>query len=331
LRKAERLRKELRDQLDGKELIVAPGTHGPLYAKIVEKCGWKCVYVTGYGTAANILGVPDVGLLTSTEMTTNVSHICDAVNVPVIADMDTGYGNAINVLRTVRDYEKAGVSGFHIEDQVTPKKCGFMSGKILVSKEEMIGKIKACIDARDDPNLLVIARCDARGTIEQRDELYERCNAYAEAGADVIFPERPESFEDIELDLKNIKAPLLLNGIIPKQYGISSIEDVRKLGYAILIMPGASHRAAAESCWKYMNELRRTGRPPVQVTINLTKRTLDFDDVVGLSEIVGAEERYLPRAEIEARYGIKRPSQRPKLKNRARRFEEAPRASHKGS
>lgn len=299
----------MREKLAKKELVVAPGANAADYARIVEKAGFECIYMTGFGLAGGVLGMPDVGLIALTEMAMSVRHICNVTNIPLIADMDTGFGNAINVIRSVREYEAAGASGFHMEDQVSPKKCGFMKGKAIIPKEEMIGKIKACVEARDDPNLLIIARCDSRGRIgdpeELRRELYERCNAYLKAGADVIFPERPESPADLRRDIREIKGPVLLNGINPERYGTKSVEDVRKLGYAIVILPGATFSPAAQAAWKYVSELKRTGIPPTKLTIDMAKPELDYAETVGLSQIREWEEKFLPTEEVLLRYGAK--------------------------
>lgn len=295
------LRAELREKLDKHKLIVAPGAHGPLYARLVEKAGFECVYMTGYGTAANLLCVPDVGLITMSEMVTNVKNICRVVNVPVLADMDTGYGNAINVMRTVNEYEVAGVSGFHIEDQVIPKKCGFMKGKMVIPKEEMAGKIRACVEARDDENLIIIARTDARA-VEGNKAMWERANAYVEAGADVIFAERPESIEDIKGDVKHIRAPLLCNGIRPI-YGIESIEDVQRLGFSILIFPGATWEPACRAVNDFLVEIKKTGTYPDHLKGSEQFFSRDeFGDILGLPQVRGYEEKFLPKKEIMARY-----------------------------
>jgi 2-methylisocitrate lyase-like PEP mutase family enzyme len=299
------LRVELRKKIEAGELVVAPGSHGPLYAKLVEKAGFECVYMTGYGTAANVLGMPDVGLITMSEMVTNLKNTCNVVDIPVIADMDTGYGNAINVMRTVREYENAGAAGFHIEDQITPKRCGFMKGKMVVAIEEMVGKIKACVESRNDENLIIIARTDARA-IEGNDAMWERANTYIEAGADVIFPERPESLEDIEGDLKHIKAPLLLNGI-RTQYGVNTIEGIRKLGFSILIMPGATWEPAIKSAYDFLLQIKRTGTfsHHLDGRVNFFSRS-EFAEIIGLPRIREYEDRFLPKKEILERYKSKK-------------------------
>ncbi len=176
--------RRLRQLLD-KGIILAPGVYNALFAKTVESTGFEVVYVTGFGTAARY-GYPDVGLITQTEMVQNLRHICRATTLPVLADADTGYGNIVNVRRTVREYEQAGVAGFHIEDQVFPKKCGFMEGKAVIALEEHVQKIKAALDARRDADTVVIARTDALAPNGWEDAI-TRARSYREAGADLIF------------------------------------------------------------------------------------------------------------------------------------------------
>jgi 2-methylisocitrate lyase-like PEP mutase family enzyme len=303
--KFESLRADLKKKIEARELVVAPGSHGPIYAKLVEKASFECVYMTGYGTAANILGMPDVGLITMSEMVTNLKNTCNVVDIPVIADMDTGYGNAINVMRAVREYESAGAAGFHIEDQITPKRCGFMKGKMVVATEEMVGKINACVETRKDENLLIIARTDARA-IEGNEAMWERANTYIEAGADVIFPERPESIEDIKGDLKHIKAPLLLNGI-RTQYGVNTIEEIRKLGFSILIMPGATWEPALKSAYNFLLQIKNSGTYSNHLDgrINFFSRS-EFAEIIELPSIREYEDRFLPKQEILERYKSKK-------------------------
>jgi len=298
------LREKLKKQVEDRDLIIAPGAHGPLYAKLVERAGFECVYMTGYGTVANVLGKPDVGLITMLEMVANLKNMCNVVDIPVLADMDTGYGNAINVMRTVTEYEVAGAAGFHIEDQVTPKRCGFMKGKMLVPVEEMVGKIRASVEARKDNNMIIIARSDARA-VEGNESMWERANAYVEAGADVIFPERPESIEDLKGDLKNIKAPLLLNGIRP-QYGVNTVEEIQKLGFSILIMPGATWEPAMRSAYDFLVQIKKTGIYSDHMIgpINFFSRS-EFAEIIGLPRIREYEEKFLPKEEIRVRYKSK--------------------------
>ena len=178
----------LRALLESAETIVAPGAFDPLAARLVEEAGFPAVYMTGFGTSAALLGRPDVGLLTMTEMAGNAARIAGCVDIPVIADADTGYGNALNVIRTVGTYEAAGVAGIHIEDQVAPKKCGHMEGKLVIPAEEMAAKVRAAVEARSQPEFVIIARTDARA-VEGLDRALDRARRYRDAGADVLFIE----------------------------------------------------------------------------------------------------------------------------------------------
>ena len=192
--------------------LVAPGAYDALSARLVEQAGFDVVYMTGFGSTASLIGRPDVGLLTGTEMVDNARRIAAAIDLPVIADADTGYGNAINVVRTVQAYEQAGVAGMHLEDQVMPKKCGHMSGKAVIPAEEMVGKIRAAGAARRDPDFVLIARTDAVA-VEGVAAAIARARAYAEAGADALFVEAPTSEDDIArvaAELRGV-APLVFN------------------------------------------------------------------------------------------------------------------------
>src|SRR3989441_10335363 len=180
----------LRQMLDQPGLIVAPGAYDGFSARLIEAAGFRCVYMTGAGTAASHLGQPDLGLATLTEMANHAAHLASCVSLPVIADGDTGYGNVLNVVRTVREYERAGVAGLHIEDQVAPKKCGHIAGKQIIPTQEFCDKIRAASEYRTDPDFVIIARTDARA-VTSLDDAIDRGNRAAEAGADVIFVEAP--------------------------------------------------------------------------------------------------------------------------------------------
>ena len=203
-------RKILRELLADKKILVAPGAHDALTARVVEKCGFQAVYMTGYGQAASALGKPDIALLSMTEMLDRARKMVSAVEIPVIADADTGFGNAIGLMRTVEEYEAAGVAAIQLEDQVAPKRCGHMAGRKVVSMEQMVGKIKAAIAARKDPDLCIIARTDAR-TVLGLEEALRRAKAYEAAGADIIFVESVESVEEMRLVNETIKVPTLAN------------------------------------------------------------------------------------------------------------------------
>lgn len=301
MKRFERLRAELREKVERRKLVVAPGAYDALTARVVEKAGFEAVYMTGHGTGAGMLAWTDVGMTTMTEMVRNAKNICNAVHLPVIADMDTGYGNAINVIRAVREYEQAGVAAFHIEDQMAPKKCGFMKGKICIPTEEMVGKIKAAAEAREDPNLLIIVRCDARAPLGA-EEMYKRCQTYWKAGADVIFAEAPLTLEDMKKDSawgKSIGAPLLLNGV---RHGLT-LKDVADLGYAILILPIIAFTVAPKAVYDVLTELKETGR-----YADLEKQGKAFpweevQELIRLPEVRQYEERYLSQEEKLARWG----------------------------
>src|SRR6188474_3351329 len=202
-------RKQLRQLLAGPGYVITPGAYDALTARLVQLAGFESVYLTGGGySRAN--GYPDVGLLTMTEVVQWIARTVDTVEIPVIADMDTGYGNALNVVRTVREYEKTGVAAFHIEDQVSPKKCGHYEGKQLVSRAEMIGKIKAAVDTRRDADMVIIARSDARA-LEGLQASIDRVNAYMEAGADVGFVEAPQNIDELRIVARQVQGPALVN------------------------------------------------------------------------------------------------------------------------
>jgi 2-methylisocitrate lyase-like PEP mutase family enzyme len=200
---------QFRRLLEGKAILVAPGAFDGLSARLIEKAGFPLVYVTGGGIARST-GYPDMGLLTMSEVVVRVKNIVDVTEIPVIADADTGYGNALNVIRTVREFETVGVAGIHIEDQITPKKCGHYEGKSLVSEEEMIKKIEAAREARSDPDFVIIARTDARA-VEGLEKAIQRGKRYAGAGADMIFVEAPQSVDEIRKIANSISTPLLIN------------------------------------------------------------------------------------------------------------------------
>ena len=237
--KKENSRIRLRKLLSRKEILVVPGVHDGLTARIVEIEGFNALYMTGYGTSASMLGKPDVGLLTLTEMAARASRLVDAVDIPVIADADTGYGNAVNVTRTVREYEKAGVACLQLEDQVAPKKCGHMLGREIISIEEMTGKIKAACDARQDDELLIMARTDARTSFGIK-EAIERGKAYEEAGADIIFIESPETEEEMKQITSSFSVPVLANMVEHGRTPFLPVSALEEIGYDLVIFPVTS-------------------------------------------------------------------------------------------
>src|SRR3712207_6610491 len=203
--------RRLQELLSGAEPVLAPGAYDALSARLVEQAGFEAVYMTGFGTAASLLGRPDIGLLTFSEMVDNARRITQAVQIPVIADADDGYGNPINVIRTIREYEAAGAAAIHIEDQVSPKKCGHMEGKQVIEVSEMVEKIRAAVEARNSEDFVIIGRTDARA-VEGMDGALERARLYREAGADVLFVEAPQSEKEISAVSEALPdVPLLFN------------------------------------------------------------------------------------------------------------------------
>ena len=239
-------------------IIVAPGAYDGFSARLIEAAGFKAVYMTGAGTAASHLGQPDLGLTTLTEMATHASHLASCVSLPMIADADTGYGNALNVVRTVREYEKAGVAGLHLEDQVAPKKCGHIAGKQIVDAKEFAQKIRAAVEYRTDPDLVIIARTDARA-VSGLDDAIARANLYREAGADVIFFEAPQSREEIQRVAREVKAPLLANMVQGGKTPGLTVKELEDLGFKIVIFPGVCMRAAVPAMEQALQSLKTSG------------------------------------------------------------------------
>ena len=272
--------RRLRELLSRDEILVVPGAYDALTARMIEKVGFDAVYMTGGGTVNSLTGLPDNGLITLTEMAMNARYIAEATSVPVISDADTGYGNAVNVMRTVWEFERAGVAGIHIEDQVAPKRCGHLEGKEVVSTEEMVGKIRAARAARNDSDFVIIARVDARAVLSF-DEGVRRAQAYLEAGADVIFPEALENEEEFRGYAKAEKGPLLAN---MTEFGKSpylSAKQFEEMGYKIVIFPVTALRMALKAVWEYLTILKEKGTQKDLVDRMFTRKELyeliDYD------------------------------------------------------
>ena len=270
----------LREMLAADGLIVAPFILNALHARIAESVGFNAVYMTGAGTSAE-KGFPDVGMLTMTEMVTNARYIANAVDIPVICDADTGYGNALTTQRTVREYESAGVAGIHIEDQVFPKKCGFFEGKQVVPMEEHVQKIRAALDARRDPDFVIIARCDAYAVTGWEDTV-RRCKAYRDAGADMVFVDGIKSVEDLELYARDLPdVPRLYNG------DLANTRDVEAMGYKVMIC-GSTIWLIYKQLMAAFEELKETG----QVDSARFGSRWDVANLLGLDEIYELERKY---------------------------------------
>lgn len=232
------LSKLLRSYLEAPDkMVIAPGAYDGISARLIAEAGFEVIYMTGAGTAASRIGQPDIGLTTLSEMVSNAAMIVECTELPVIADADTGFGNPLNVIRTVREYERANVAAFHLEDQVFPKRCGHLEGKQVIPAEEFVQKIKAAVDARRNPEFIIIARTDARA-LHGFEEAVRRANLYIEAGADVAFIEAPVSVEEMSKIPKLVKGPCLLNMVGPgsKTPALPS-EELKKMGYKIVIYP----------------------------------------------------------------------------------------------
>lgn len=271
------------------EIVLCPGVYDAYLARAVEQAGFEALYMTGAGVSHARLGMPDLGLLSFSEMLDQAYRIADAVDIPLIADADTGYGNAINVMRTIRAYERAGVAGCHIEDQEMPKRCGHFDEKRVVSTTEMLGKLAAALDARTDEDFVIIARTDARGVLGLEEAL-DRARAYAEAGADVIFVESPRSEEELERIGRSVDAPLLANMVETGLTPLLPAERLERLGFSVVIHPGAIGRFIGMQLRPFLRRLREEGS-----TISQLDGMLDFESqnaVVGLPEMLARAKKY---------------------------------------
>jgi len=253
-----RMTTRLRQMLAEPGLIVAPGVYDGFSARLVEAAGFRAAYMTGAGTAGSHLGQPDLGLTTLTEMATHAGHLASCLGVPLIADADTGYGNALNAVRTVREYEKAGVAGLHMEDQVAPKRCGHLAGKQIIPAREFAEKIRAAAEHRGDPDLVLIARTDARA-VTGLDDAIERGNLYAEAGADVIFVEAPHTVAEMERVVREVKAPLLANMVPGGKTPSVRLPELERMGFRIAIFPAVCMAAAIPAMEQALQLLRERG------------------------------------------------------------------------
>ena len=242
-------------------MVTAPGCFECMGARAIERAGFEAVYMTGAGTAAT-LGYPDYGLVTMSEMADNAGRIATAISLPVIADADTGYGNELNAIRTVREYEKRGVAGIHIEDQGFPKKCGHLEDKTIVPLEDYVAKIRAAVSAKTDPNFLIIARTDSRAVLGF-EEAIRRANAAIAAGADMAFVEAPQTLDETAAVPKLVKGPCMLNMVWKGKTPDLSMDEAAKLDYAFMILPGLLTRTVVGACDAALAELKAKGRHPV--------------------------------------------------------------------
>ncbi len=284
--------KAFRELLKREGIIVAPGAYDGISAKLIESAGFPAIYITGAGVASSRVGVPDIGLTTMTEIIDAAKNIVNATEIPVICDADTGYGNAINLIRTTREFENIGVAAIQIEDQITPKRCGHTEGKQLISKKEMIKKIEAFHHAKRNEDLALIARTDAIA-VNGFDDAIDRARAYAEAGADVLFIEAPRNIEEMK-EITTLLAgyPLLVNivdrgGLTPQL----SVAELEKIGFKIAIFPASSWMAAIHAIKRVLDELKKKGTTE-SYSENMVSFTEMFE-VVSLSKYKELEERFM--------------------------------------
>ncbi len=282
-------RQTLRALVQQKAGLVVPGAYDGVSAKLVEQAGFPAVYMTGFGTSASRLGQPDLGFAGLAEMADHARNLAAAVSVPLIADADTGYGNALNVRRTVQMYEAAGVAALHIEDQVTPKRCGHLSGHQIIPRGEFAGKIRAAVDARSDPDLLVIARTDAISAAGM-DEALRRGEAAAKAGADVVFVEAPRSGEQVQQIARAFETPMLYNLAPGGRSPLLPIRRLRELGFAIILLPIDTLLVAAKAMQGFLRDLRAGDE-----AAPLSDRYLpfaEFNELIGVNAQLALGETY---------------------------------------
>jgi len=304
---------KFRKLLKEKEFLVTPGVGNPLHALIVEQVGFDWVYMSGYSTNLSILGTPDVGLMTETEMVTNARHIARCVKIPVIADADTGFGNAVNVMRTVEDYESAGVAGIHMEDQVSPKRCGHLAGKMVIPIVEAVGKIRAAVAARKNKDFVIIARTDAMAAVDGGfEEALRRGKEYAQAGADVVFcefpspdPREPKRFaEGMHREFPGL--PLFFNYSSSFRWVDSPLtfKDVSGMGYKLIIVSLGCLRASLKAVWDYVVDLKERDEEAEKDFQKKLRNhpTEDFNAFAGFPGIREIEAKFLPSEEVRRKY-----------------------------
>lgn len=278
----------LRQLLSGSDVLVAPGVYDGLSARLVERAGFTVAYATGGGIARS-LGYPDLGLLGMREVVDRLAPIVEQVGIPIIADADTGYGTALSVQRTVREFERIGVAGFHLEDQQFPKRCGHLDDKAVVTTAEMVQTIRAARDAITDPDLVLIARTDAIA-VEGFDRAIERADAYARAGADVVFVEAPETVDQIETVARRLPYPKLINMFQGGKTPLVPLSRLAELGYRIVIIPSDLQRAAIRAMDDVLAAIRRDGNSAA-----LADRMASFKEreaIVGTAEYLDRDRRY---------------------------------------
>jgi 2-methylisocitrate lyase-like PEP mutase family enzyme len=288
---------DLRKQLAGSDAVIAPGVYDALTALMVEQAGFQCAYVSGASISFARIGRPDLGLTTLTEVADSVANMRERTEIPLVVDADTGFGNALNVRRSVRLLERMGATGIQLEDQTSPKRCGHLAGKSMVSTAEMVGKLKAALDARNDDDTLIVARTDAIA-IDGIDAAIERGHAYIDAGADVLFVEAPQDQEQLARVGSELgsRIPLLSNMVEGGKTPLTPADELAELGFRLVIYPGAMVRIISFAAQAYLQELKAKG-----TTAGLLSQMNQFDqimDLVGLQESIAEGKAYDP--EIKA-------------------------------
>ena len=280
----------LRELLASPGIVPAPGAYDCLSAAVIERAGFPVVYMTGAGTSISRTGYPDIGLTTMSEMVANAAAIARTVSVPVIADADTGYGDVLQVQRTIREYERAGVAGIHIEDQESPKRCGHLDDKRVVPQEEMVRKLHAALDAREDDDFTIIARCDALA-VTGWDDALRRCEAYVEAGADVLFLEAIQTREQALDVTGRFDVPVLYNFVETGKSPLLPVAELEELGFKLVIFPISAMLAALRTMTDLMRELRETGTTAHLIADRMVSIQECFD-TVGLTDMLALDAEY---------------------------------------
>ena len=282
--------KMLREMLASGKIVMAPGAYDAWSARMVEQAGFKAVYMTGYGVSASVLGRPDIGLISENEMVTAARNICNATNIPVIADADNGYGSALNVVRTFSDYEKAGVCGIQIEDQVMPKRCGHMEGKQLIPKEEMVAKVRAAVYARQNPDTVIIARTDAIA-VNGFEDAIDRAVAYKNAGADVIFVEALQNREQVEKAAALVGAPLMANMVEHGKTPLDTADKLYEMGFRIAIYPVVTLYSATKNMQQALAVLKE--KEDLAASMPYETDFPTFNQMIGVKEWRDLEKTFV--------------------------------------
>lgn len=292
---------QLKELLQADEILIMPGAYDALSAKLIEYSGFKAAQATGYGIAATILGKPDIGIVSMGQMLDQTRHIIESVSIPIMADGDNGFGNAVNVYHTVQYFEQAGAAGINLEDQVSPKRCGHLDGKQVIPMKEMVLKVKAAVEAKKDPDFVINARTDAIAQYGV-EEAVKRGNAYAEAGADLIFVDAPQSVEQIQYVIDHIKAPVSINMTEGGKTPIITVDELEKMGAARVSFPVTAVLSAAKAMKETLEHLASFRR-----TTDIKESFMPFGDftgLLGMDQIREIERKFLPEEILTDKYGL---------------------------